>query len=58
MTYQVPYWMWLQAMGREEEKASYAYRIPDEADMRFLVFTALAHGVTGIQFYCHADISG
>ena len=51
MKYKVPYWMWLQSFGREEEKPSYAYRIPDEADMRFLVFTALAHGVNGIQFF-------
>ena len=51
MTYKLPYWMYLQAWGRVEEKPTYAYRIPDEADLRFLVFTFLAHGGTGITWF-------
>ena len=51
--HKLPYWIYLQATGREESKPSYAYRVPDEADMRFLVFTFLAHGGTGIQFYMY-----
>ena len=51
--HRIPYWMSLQAYGRPEEKPSYAYRIPDEADVRFLVFTFLAHGGTGMRFYIY-----
>lgn len=50
-TARLPYWLFLQAYGREAEKASSAYRVPDEADLRFLVFTHLAHGGTGIMFF-------
>lgn len=49
--YQLPYWLFLQSYGREHEKSNYAYRVPDEADIRFLVFTHLAHGGAGILFY-------
>jgi len=58
MTYKLPYWMHLQAFGREHERPSYAYRIPDEADLRFLVFTFMAHGGTGIvwfHYYGHPE---
>ena len=51
MKYHLPFWMVLQAWGREHEKEDYAYRIPDEADQRFLVFSFLAHGGTGMHFY-------
>ena len=51
--YQLPYWMYIQAMGREAEKARSAYRIPDEADMRFLAFSFLAHGGTGIMLFVY-----
>ncbi len=51
--HKLPYWMWLQAYGREAERPSYAYRVPDEADIRFLVFTFLAHGGTGIKFFLY-----
>ena len=51
--HRLPYWMILQAYGRTHEKPSYAYRIPDEADMRFLAFTLLAHGGTGMQFFVY-----
>ena len=49
--HQLPYWMYLQSFGRDTEPASYAYRIPDEADMRFLFFSFLAHGGTGIMLF-------
>ena len=51
--HRIPYWISLQAYGRPEEKPSYAYRIPDEADLRFLVFTFLAHGGTGMRFFIY-----
>ena len=51
MRHHLPFWMTLQAWGREEEKPSYAYRVPDEADLRFLVFSFLAHGGTGMMFF-------
>ncbi len=51
--YRLPYWMFLQAFGREEPKPSYAYRIPDEADMRYLVFSFLGHGGTGILLFTY-----
>tara|TARA_Y100000588_G_scaffold211902_1_gene226021 strand:- start:3170 stop:4549 length:1380 start_codon:yes stop_codon:yes gene_type:complete len=51
--YNLPYWIYLQATGREQDNPTYAYRVPDEADMRFLVYTFLAHGGTGIQFYMY-----
>ena len=51
MKHRLPYWMYLQAYGRQEEKPSYAYRVPAEADMRFLVYTFLAHGGTGIMLF-------
>ena len=47
----LPYWMYLQTFGRTAERASYAYRVPDEADLRFLVYTFLAHGGAGISFF-------
>ena len=53
MRHRLPYWIYLQSYGREAKKPSYAYRIPDEADVRFLVFTFLAHGGTGIQWYMY-----
>ncbi|MAE64274.1 MAG: hypothetical protein CMJ18_08360 [Phycisphaeraceae bacterium] len=53
MQYRLPYWIYLQSYGRVEEKRDYAYRNPDEADMRFLVYTFLAHGGTGIQFFMY-----
>jgi len=56
--YHLPYWMYLQAYGRELDpdaprEAWRAYRIPDEADMRYLIFSFLAHGGTGIQFFVY-----
>ena len=53
MRYRLPYWMYLQSFGRKAKKPSYAYRNPDEADVRFLVFTFLAHGGTGIQWFMY-----
>jgi hypothetical protein len=58
MQHRLPYWMFLQAYGREAEKASYAYRIPDEADTRFLVFSFLGHGGTGILFFHYYGHAG
>jgi len=49
--YRLPYWLFLQAYGREHERPNYAYRVPDEADLRFLVFTHLAHGGAGTMFF-------
>ena len=51
MQHALPFWMYLQAFGREESNPSYAYRIPDQSDLRFLVFSFLAHGGTGIMLY-------
>ena len=51
MKYHLPFWMVLQAWGRDHELEDYAYRIPDQADLRFLVFSLLAHGGTGMHFY-------
>ncbi|HUT74170.1 MAG TPA: hypothetical protein VM221_04945 [Armatimonadota bacterium] len=51
--YRLPYWMFLQAFGREHERPDYAYRVPGEADLRFLVFSFLAHGGTGIMFFIY-----
>ena len=53
--HKLPYWMWLQAYGIEEDNPNpiYSKRVPDEADIRFLVFTLLAHGGTGIQFFIY-----
>jgi len=50
MRYRLPYWIYLQSYGRKEQQA---YRIPDQADIRFLVFTFLAHGGTGIQWFMY-----
>ena len=52
-THRLPYWMILQAYGRSHERTNYAYRIPDEADMRFLVFSLLAHGGVGMHFFMY-----
>ena len=46
--YRLPYWMYLQSYGREASNPKYAFRVPDEADLRFLVFSFLAHGGTGM----------
>ena len=54
--HRLPYWMVLQSYGREAEEdegPAYAKRIPDEADMRFLAFSLLAHGGIGMQFFIY-----
>ena len=51
--YRLPYWMWLQSFGRSVNRPATDLRVPDEADIRFLVFTLLAHGGTGLQFFCY-----
>lgn len=56
--YRLPYWMLLQAYGREASSPKYAYRVPDEADLRFLVFSFLAHGGTGIMFFHYYGYQG
>ena len=53
MRHHLPYWMYLQSFGRVRDRPTYAYRIPDEADIRFLVFTFLAHGGTGVQWFIY-----
>jgi len=49
----LPYWMFVQAFGREHSKPGYAYRIPGESDLRFLVFTFLAHGGSGVYYFMY-----
>jgi len=49
----LPYWMYLQAYGREDPDPGRAYRIPGESDMRFLVYSFLAHGGTGIMLFSY-----
>ena len=51
--HRLPYWMYLQSYARKDKRPSYAYRTPDGADIRFLVFTFLAHGGTGIQWFIY-----
>lgn len=51
--YKLPYWMWVQSFGRSVNKPPTDLRMPDEADTRFLVFTLLAHGGTGVQFFIY-----
>ena len=51
--HRLPFWMILQAYGREHERPTYAYRVPGEADARFLAFTLLAHGGNGMQFFTY-----
>jgi len=51
--HRLPFWMYLQSYGRVEDKPSYAYRIPDEADIRYQLFTLLAHGGTGVMWFIY-----
>ena len=53
--HKLPYWMWLQSYGVQSDNpnARYSKRVPDEADIRFLTFSLLAHGGTGIQFFIY-----
>ena len=51
--YKLPYWMWIQSFGDATGNPASYLRLPDEADIRFLVFTLLAHGGTGIQFFIY-----
>jgi hypothetical protein len=54
----LPLWMFLQARGQDDANPADALRIPDAADLRFLVYTFLAHGGTGIllfDYYGHAE---
>ena len=54
MKHRLPYWIILQAAGREEyPRPAFANRVPDEADVRFLVFMFLAHGGTGMHFFMY-----
>ena len=46
----LPYWMILQANGCGGIGVCNAFRIPGEADLRYLVYTFLAHGGKGIIF--------
>ncbi len=51
--HKLPYWMWLQSFGHAAGEPATDLRLPDGADIRFLVFTLLAHGGTGIQFFIY-----
>jgi len=53
MRHRLPYWMYLQAYGRKLDRPTYAYRNPGAADIRFLVFSFLAHGGTGMQWFIY-----
>jgi len=53
MRHRLPYWMALQAFGRTADRPAYAYRNPDQSDIRFLVFSFLAHGGTGMQWFMY-----
>ena len=50
--HQLPYWSIIQAYGRAPSDGT-AYRMPDEADQRFVAFTFLAHGGTGLGFFMY-----
>ena len=53
--FRLPYWMLLQAFGRKMpgRESWRSYRVPDEADMRYLVFSFLAHGGSGLTLYIY-----
>lgn len=52
--HKLPYWAWMQAFGRTSEgDTGQPYRIPDEADIRFNIFTFLAHGGQGMYFFSY-----
>ena len=53
--FRLPYWMILQAFGRKMpgREPWRSYRVPDEADMRYLVFSFLAHGGSGLTLYIY-----
>ncbi len=52
--HKLPYWAWIQAIGRSDKgDTGQPYRIPDEADVRFNIFTFLAHGGQGMYFFSY-----
>ena len=52
--YNLPNWIFLQAFGRDNQSGpTYEYRIPDEADTRYLVYSFLAHGGQGIMLFSY-----
>ena len=51
MHYRIPFWMILQSFGREGDGEP--YRLPGEADERFLAFSLLAHGGCGMLFFIY-----
>ena len=49
----LPLWMYLQAAGANRKEVRDGKRIPDQADMRYLMFTFLAHGGKGALFFLY-----
>lgn len=47
----IPFWVFIQAMGFSS--AGSTNRIPDEDDIRWQVYTNLAFGAQGIQYFCY-----
>ena len=43
----IPYWLFVQSTDEN------AYRLPSQSDLRMNLFTALAYGFTGIQYYLY-----
>jgi hypothetical protein len=51
--HQLPFWMYVQSWGQEAGSAERPLRNPDEADIRYLLFTFLAHGGNGVLFFLY-----
>lgn len=59
MKHQLPFWMYVQAWGAKRSSPEESKRIPDEADLRYLMFTMLAHGGNGaIMFLYYGGAGG
>lgn len=56
MRHRLPYWAILQAYSRKVTDGV-SYRMPDEADLRFVTFALLAHGGTGLGYFMYYGYS-
>ena len=56
--HRLPFWMYVQAWGAKRPRAEDSKRVPDQADMRYLVFTFLAHGGKGALLFLYYGSAG
>ncbi len=49
----IPLWSFIQTLAIGDSKGNYHKRVPSREDIRWQVFTNLAFGVKGLQYFCY-----